>query len=445
MFPIRYSRVVLASVCAAMLTIPKVGVAQIQAIRPDLQFKGRFLVVASDTDMVPSAYTDHLLGSYVGPDELSVLQLNQPAGKMTLASVSVPNSVIGPPSSIALTPDCRYAVVVETRGQRTNQQATATLSELPTGKKITLVELMDPGHPKVIQTLDGYDDPLSVSINATGTLAAVVFKQVGPVKHPLLALYPLKDGRLSAPVIPEIPGPSGGDALVSAEFHPKHNVLGLLYTQHPRLSLVRVNVHDGEISLLPWGAPIDLDVGPFLVRFTSSGRFALVNAMLPGAVRGTVTSIQLEQSMSPDGLPSHGMISRAEAGILPEGFAISPDEHWVATTNLEHSPPALTDPNQGLFASVTLLRFDGKTGFLERVGEFPFDGRLPEAVVFDDTSHFLAVACFAHYDPSQPGGAIDFWRIVGDPEDSRRAALVKLDFSIPVARGIQSMVIARSK
>ena len=77
------------------------------------------------------------------------------------------------------------------------------------------------------------------------------------------------------------------------------------------------------------------------------------------------------------------------------------------------------------------------------MGDFPFDGLLPEAAVFDNTSRFLAVACFAHFDPAKPGGSIDFWRLAGDYADPRRVVLVKTDFSVTVARGPQSMVIAR--
>ncbi len=435
----------LALLVAALSSTPATSLAQVQTRRPDLAFKGRYLVAISDTDMLPSAYTDGLLGPYAGADELSVIQLDQPAGKMTKATVPVSNSVIGPPSSVALTPDGRYAIVIETRGPRPDRRPDASLKDLPTGKKISLVDLADPGHPTVVQNDDCYDDPLTVSISADGTLAAVVFKQVGPRKHPLLAIYFLKNGRLSGPAIPGIPGFNAGDSLASAEFHPKRNILALLYNQHPRLSVVQVNATATNILLAPWGAAVDVDSNPFLVRFTPSGRFALVNAMLPGAVRGTVSSIQIEQTQNPDGVTQHRLISRAEAGILPEGLAISPDERWVATTNLERSTPSLTDPEQGFFASVTLLRFDSTTGIIGRVGDFPFDGRIPEAVVFDDSSRFLAVTCFSHYDPAQPGGAITFWRLAGDAQDSRRAELVKLDFSIPVARGPQSMAIARSK
>ena len=236
---------------------------------------------------------------------------------MTTSAVEVSNSVIGPPSSIALSRDGRYAVVIETRGQRPPNRPDALMSDLPTGRRITVVDLTDLSHPKVIQSLNGYDDPSSVSINAEGTLAAVVFKQVGKAKHPLLAIYRIERGRLSEAMIPEIPGPEASDALVSAEFHPKRNVLGLVYAQHPRLALVQVKASGSQVSLTSWGDPANLDIGPFLVRFTADGRFAIVNAMLLGAdIRGTVSSIRLESS-GPDGAPRHMLVSRVEAGFQP--------------------------------------------------------------------------------------------------------------------------------
>ena len=407
-------------------------------------FQGRYLVVASDTDMLPSAYINGKLGPAAGADQLSVIQLGPSWEGKKIAAIPVSNSVIGPPSSIALTPDGHYAVVIETRGPRPADLRKDKLNDLPPGRKITVVDLVDPLHPRVVQAFDGYDDPSSVSINAAGTLAAIVYKNASKVLHPTLAFYGIKNGQLSKPMTAAIPAIDAGDALISAEFHPGKNVLGLVYSQHPRLSLVQVTNVENSITLSAWGEPVNLDIGPFLVRFTPDGRFALVNAMLLGSdIRGTVSSIKLEQTTASNGVPHHVMVSRVSAGFQPEGLAISPDEHWVATTNLEHSTFAVDDARQGYFASVSLLRFDAQTGILERVGEFPFDGRLPEAVVFDNSSRFLAVACFASFNPLKHGGSIDFWRIAGDYTDPKRAELVKLDFSIPVARGPQSMVIAR--
>ena len=426
---------------ALSLCIP--AAAQDRPAAAPFDFQGRFLVVASDTDMLPSAYIDGKLGPPAGPDQLSVIRLGR-AAVMKPATAEVTNSVIGPPSSIALTPDGRYAIVIETQGPRAIGQPNAKISDLPPGRTITVVDLSDPDHPKVAHKASTFENPLSVSVNADGTLFAVVFKKTPKRTQPLLALYRLEQGKLSAPSLPNIPGPEAGDALVSAEFCPKRNVLGLVYSEHPRLLLVQVDAAAHPPSLSSWGDPVNLDIGPFLVRFTPDGRFALVNAMLLGTdIRGTVSSIQIAQSTAPDGTPHHVLVSRVDTGVQPEGLAISPDEHWIATTNLERSAEPLTDPKQGFFSSVSLLRFDPKSGSLDRVGEFPFDGLLPESAVFDNTSRFLAVTCFAHFDRSRPDGAVDFWRLSGDYADPKRVELVKSDFSITVARGPQSMVIAR--
>ena len=108
----------------------------------------------------------------------------------------------------------------------------------------------------------------------------------------------------SAPILAAIPGQEAGDALVSAEFARKKSVLGMFYSDHRRLSLVQLtNAGDG-VSLTSWGEPVNLDIGPFLVRFTADGRFALVNAMLLGTdIRGSISSIRPEQNRTADGIP----------------------------------------------------------------------------------------------------------------------------------------------
>lgn len=65
------------------------------------------------------------------------------------------------------------------------------------------------------------------------------------------------------------------------------------------------------------------------------------------------------------------------------------------------------------------------------------------SAVFANTSQYLAVATFDHYDAKKKGGSIDFWRLTSDYFDPTRIELVKTDYSVPVTRGIHSMVIVR--
>ncbi len=89
--------------------------ADAQAERPSVGFQAKQLVVASDGDMQAQAYAGEPLGP-PARDTLSVIGFG-PNGQSRLSgSTDVPNSVVGPPASLAVTPDGRYALVVETRG-----------------------------------------------------------------------------------------------------------------------------------------------------------------------------------------------------------------------------------------------------------------------------------------------------------------------------------------
>ena len=408
-------------------------------------FKGKMLVVACDTDMVASAYLDGKLGPPVGPDVLSVIRLDQPHSLLRTATVEVTNSVTGPPVAVAVTPDGRYAIVVETQGPRPVNKPEATMKDLLPGRKITVVDLLHPDKPKVVQQIESYERAVSVSVNTAGSLVAVAFAARTHVKEPPVVIYQFHDGRLSAPVEPNVPDFHADDALTDAEFLPNRNVLALVYTtvSHPRFSLLSYAAQGNQITLQPWGNTVDLDRSPFLVKFTADGRFALINSMYGANVRGTLTSIQLASSLDDHGEPQHTIVSHTEAGELPEGLAISPNGRWAATANLERSYYPLADPHQKFFASLSLLRLDPTTGVLQRLGEFPFDGVLPEPIVFDNSSRFLAAGSFGQFDDPKAGGSINFWRIVDDNDEPGRVELVKLNDSVPVARGPQSMAIVR--
>ena len=231
---------------------------------------------------------------------------------------------------------------------------------------------------------------------------------------------------------------------MDVEFHPRKNLLALLNFSQKKLSFVQVSSEGAGLRLSPWGNSVKVDKGPFLVRFSPDGRYALANGSdVAGSPRGSVLSVKLDAQRAPDGSPRHVLVARAATGVIPEGLAISPDGRWVVTTNLERSWTPFNDARQGFFSSLTLLRFDAKTGLLDRVGDFAFDGVLPETVVFDNSSRFLAVTQFDFFDPKRTGGAITFWRIAGDYAEPKRTELVKMDTSIPVARGAHSMVIVR--
>lgn len=407
-------------------------------------FKGRLLVALSDADMVASAYDNGNLGSGDGRDTLSILRLDKPSRDLRAVPLGVSNSVTGPPASVIVTPSGKYAIVIEVRGRRPTNKPKPKLNDLPIGRNISVIDLSRPDHPRVVQRLRTFEQPYSVSINSQGTLVAVSFGPLGASKKTPLAFFKFRNGRLSSPLTPSIPGWISGDYLVDVEFYPRANVLALLNFTRKNLSFVQVSAKGAGLSLSFWGNAVGVDKAPFLVRFSPDGRYALANSTtVPGTPRGSVSCVRLATRRTSDGKPEHVLVSRAATGVIPEGLTVSPDGRWVVTTNLERSWTPFDDSRQGFFSSLTLLRLNSQTGQLERVGDFAFDGVLPETAVFDNSSRFLAVTNFDFFDPSRKGGSITFWRIASDYADPKRAELVKMDYAVPVARGAHSMVIVR--
>lgn len=209
------------------------AVAQPRSSVPSFDFKGRFLVSISDADMLPSAYIDGKLGPVDGADALSIIRLDKTNRELRAVEISVTNSVTGPPASIAVTPDGRYALVIEARGQRPTK-ADPKLFDLSNGGTISVVDLADPDQPQVTQRIQGLERPFSVSINFKGTLVAVSYDAGGAGKTTPLAIYRFDGSKLSAPVTPAVPGWTTGETVNDVEWHPKENILALLnvFIQH---------------------------------------------------------------------------------------------------------------------------------------------------------------------------------------------------------------------
>lgn len=432
-----------------MLIGSEVVIGQSASSGANFDFKGRLIVAVSDADMVASAYLDGHLGPVVGSDALSVIRLDKPVQNLKAVEIGVSNSVTGPPSSVAVSPDGRYAIVIETRGTRPAGVTDPRMKDLLLGKTVTVIDLLDPDHPKQVQRIDGVERPQSVDFNADGSLVALTLYPQNAAKSPI-ALYRFAGGRLTDLSTPDLPGWAPGERLNGAVFHPKENTLAILNASRPSLSFVKVISANGQLNVSAWGNQVLVDKQPFKVVFTPDGRFAVLNAMYFGddvsgtaTVPSTVLSVRLSADTAPDGSPRHQIVDRVISGAYSEGLAMSPDGRWLATTNLEQSTYALTNPRQGFFSSVSLIRLDPQLGLLERVGTYPFDGILPESVIFDNSSRFLAVACFDHYDGRKPGGSIDFWRLTGDYFNPKRIELVRTSYSVEVTRGVHSMVIVR--
>jgi len=437
-----------ASALAALLALP--AAAQTAPDRHGrLDFEGRLLVSVSDADMLASAYVDGDLGPREGRDALSVIRLGGDPREWAAAEIEGSNSVAGPPAAVDLTPDGRFAFVVETWTQRPEGDGPHRFSDLAHGNRLTVVDLADPAAPRVVETVATPERPDAVRVSPGGDLVAVSFHPAGAGGETPLVIFPFEDGRLGEPVTPEIADWRAGERLIDIDWHPDEPVLALLNATAPEIRFARVTA---DLTLQPIGNAVEIEREPYRVEFTPDGRHAVINALYWGpdiagrwieAPEGSVLTVRMAAETGADGAVRHAFVSRIQTGVSPEGLAVSPDGRFVATTNLERSYLPYDDPRITWFSSITLARLDPETGVLTKIGDFAYDGILPEAAVFDNSGRYLAVVTYDHFDDRRAGGSIDLWRIAEDPLDPATVHLVKTEHSVPVARGAHSMAIAR--
>ncbi len=440
-----------AFVLATLMGLSAKTIAQTWDRSAPLDFQGRYLVSVSDADMLASAYVDGKLGSREGQDAISVIPLTgKHVRELRAYETEASNSVAGPPAAVAVTPDGRYALVIETFQQRpAGDWQNQTFADLKHGKRLLVFDLSNPTRPTQVQELAIAERPTSVSINRDGSLVSVTFHPKGAgVKTPL-ALIPLNNGRLGEPIYPSVPALPQGHELIHTTWHPTQNTLALVNTTSAEIFFTKIVGQASNLELQPWGNIVKIEKAPYIARFTPDGRHLIVNNLFWGAdvqgtwneaPRGSVVSIRLEAGIQADSSPRHALVSRAMTSVSPEGLTVSPNGQYVVTTNLERSYLPYNDNRITWFSSLTLMTLDPQTGQLNRVADYPYDGILPEAAAFDASSQYLAVVTYDHFDDRIKGGSIDFWRIASDPLNPQ-PQLVKTRYSISVARGAHSMVL----
>ena len=245
------------------------------------------------------------------------------------------------------------------------------------GNRITVIDLSDPTRPRQVQELTISERPTSVSINHDGSLVSVTFHPDGAGTKTPLALIPFENGKLGQPAYPAVPRIPQGQELVHAEWHPTQDVLALVNNTGAEVSFVRVVRQGTNFELQPSENVVQVEKFPFMARFTTDGRHVLVNNLFWGAdegtwseaPRGSVVSIRLAAGTQADGSPRHALVSRAMTGVSPEGLALSPDNRFVVTTNLERSYLPYDDNRITWFSSVSLITLDPQTGQLNHVAD----------------------------------------------------------------------------
>ncbi|RKN80346.1 hypothetical protein D7Z94_15500 [Ulvibacterium marinum] len=413
-----------------------------------MNFEGKALVSVSDADMVSSAYVDGKLGEKEGRDAISLIPLTGNYKDWKAYETFASNSVAGPPCSVAVSPEGKYAFVVETFTPPS--EGGTTFNDLSIGRLLSVFDIGNPRNPKLLETKDIGERPVGVSVSPNGDWLAIGYYSNG---NKNLGLIPFKNSRLGEVYTFTIPNVDPETAANEIDWHPSGQYLAAVMQNSNQIAFMKVDLSKGKPIVEGYGNVVGTGKYPMKGDFTPNGNHYITTCLYWGpdvdgtwieAPRGQLNSIRFDSSPD-DGKILHSNISTAEAGISPEGFSISNDGTLLVTTNLERSylpyESKSAEPRITWYSSLSLLSIDKKTGKLGHIGDYYFQGVLPEAAVFDASDNYLAVAVFDSFDDSRKGSRIDFWRVVKQAGET--PFLVNTNHNVPVARGVHSMVLIK--
>jgi hypothetical protein len=430
---------------ALLQLIEPVSIAPIVAQSP-VQFAGQALLVASDADMVATAYADAKLDRVTGiEDTLTVVGLPLKATNPALAPIQVSNSVMSWPQIIAVSPNGQRAYVAEVRGRPAEGiQKFDHIDQMPDAAQVTVVDIANPFQPKVIESVQVGRNPEHLSISPDGKFLAVNLEDP---QRELLIIELQADGRLGQRSYFPMPIDGSRQDNRAAIWHPSGNYLAMTQDRNRRVGFYQVNRRGDKIAVTPMGEPLTVGNHLSSPRFTADGRFLLV----PDLKWSTWGVNLLNPLLNPKGemiairfAPASGkpaeIVSRAEVGLGPEGFALNPDNSLIATVNMRRTylPNFLPAWRGKSYSSLSLIQFDRNSGQLTTIGaEYGFEGLLPEQATFDVTGKSLAVVIYNYREPSPKTGAIEFWKVIG----GNSPKLEHTNYKINVVRGAHDIVL----
>ena len=326
------------------------------------------IVIAGNENKIDLRSGKPIVSFDAAPDSLSVIDFAQfPPRVQHLHGVA--NSVIGPPSNIAITPDGKVALV----SSSLKLDREAENGYVPD----TLIHILDltSRPPKVVARTHVGRQPSGISITPDGRFALVANRADGTVT--LLSIdgttvEPAQTVEVAEPedqVSDVAISPDGKLALASVQEGYHLRVL--------RLEGATVTVTDRKLSVFG---------KPYRTAITSDGQLGLTAGSGQGAPDTdalTVVDLAADPIRTIDYVP---------VGSDPESFAVSPDGKLVAVMLMNGSNLSRDDPLRTENGLLVVLARRGKT--YAPVQEIPI-GRITQGAAFTSDGRYLLAECHA--------------------------------------------------
>ena len=273
------------------------------------------------------------------PDTVSIIDLSVSPPRV-LTEIPVPGSVVGPPFSVALTPDESLALVTSS-----NKVDPSDPTKMTPDNRLSVVDLKATP-PAVIATLETGRGPSGLSVNRQGTLALVANRNEGTV-----SVYTIQGKTVT---------PAGKVTIADAKSGTSHAA----FTPDGKMALVTRD-GDNKISVLSVDGPrveytkrdINAGLRPYGIDVSSRGDYAAVANI--GIGQGDTDTISLIDVRA---RPPR-VVDTVSVGQTPEGIKVSPDGAHVAAVVMNGSNKPKDSPFVGDKGSLVMFRVMGCGSF----------------------------------------------------------------------------------
>jgi DNA-binding beta-propeller fold protein YncE len=309
-----------------------------------------------------------------GKDEVVIVDIKNRQSPTIVATLPLMNSVVGPPTNLAITPDENIALVANSLNYQSEGGGFKTTPD----NRIYVIDLKAVP-PKLISTIEVGKQPSGMAINRRGDLALVANRADNSV-----SVLTIKDQDVK--LVDTI---SLGDTVSSVAITPDGN--HALVTKHAANKVAWLDIDGQKVTY----NKTDLSVGvwPYNVQITADGRFGLTanqgNGGAADGGAGSVSVIDLKAS------PPH-LVNYIGVGPTPEGLAVSPTGSLAIALALNGSGAA---PKGAWFAAPNSILdvLSTADGDVRKVG-IAKAGRLAEGIAFSPDGGYLYVADFIDSD-----------------------------------------------
>lgn len=289
------------------------------------------------------------------PDTVAIIDLKASPPRV-IAEVNAPVSVVGPPLSVAVTPDESLALVTASNKIDPNDPTKQTPDT-----RVSVIDL-EASPPRVIATLEAGRGPSGISINRQGTLALVSNRADGTV-----SIFTIQGKTVTPAGTVEVGGPQAGGGHVAITPDGK-----MALVSRDRDHLISVLAIDGT-KVEYTKRDMTAGIRPVVIDIAPNGAWAVAGSLGQSPGNNDTASLIDLRARPPR------VVDTISIGQTVEGIKVSPDGSVIAAVAQDGSNRPKESPFFNPGGKLVLLHVTGNS--LAKVAEARI-GHWPQGAAF---------------------------------------------------------------